>query len=67
MLGIVDKIQIKKSRPKKSYGIILGVDGESYYFKLAGNEHLTVGMEVEFRGSIKDQGCYADYIKEKTC
>lgn len=62
MLGIVDKIQIKKS-----YGIILGVDGESYYFKLAGNEHLTVGMEVEFRASIKDQGCYADYIKEKTC
>ena len=63
MLGIVDKIQIKKSRPKKSYGIISGYDGESYLFKLMGNESLKIGDNVSFEGSRNEKGYYATEIQ----
>lgn len=63
MLGIIDKIHISKKKPRKSYGVILGYDGESYRFKLT-DLPLEEGMEVSYRGGHNEQGYYA-YEVEK--
>lgn len=63
MLGRVEKIQIKKSKPLRSYGFILGYDGERYYFPLRGREELQEGIEVSFRGSRDEKGNTAHDIQ----
>ena len=63
MQGTVTKIQIKKSRPNKSYGIIIGFDGESYWFSLTGVENINVGDEVSFRGRSNEKGLSAYDVK----
>lgn len=64
MLGTIDKIQQKKSRPDRSYGFIAGYDGERYYFNLRGLDDLHVGDEVRFEGSFNEKGCFARHIKK---
>lgn len=63
MLGTVEKIQIKRSRPEKSYGFISSMDGESYYFPLEGREDLRTGMKVCFRGDSNGKGKIAHDIQ----
>ena len=63
MLGIIDRIKLNKRKPKNSYGVILGYDGESYFFKL-NDLPLEEGMEVSYRGGHNEQGYYA-YEVEK--
>lgn len=63
MIGTVDKIQIKKSKPHKSYGFIVSMDGESYYFPLFGREDLKTGMKVSFRGDSSEKGRTAHDIQ----
>lgn len=64
MLGIIEKLQIKKSRPGKSYGFISAYDGESYWFSLKGLDDLKIGDEVSFEGGLNEKGCYARHIKK---
>lgn len=64
MLGLVDRIQRKKSRPSKSYGFISAYDGETYWFSLKGLEDLQVGDEVTFKGGFNDKGYVARYVKK---
>lgn len=63
MLGTVERIQIKTSKPQNSYGFISSMDGESYYFPLAGREDLKTGMKVSFRGDSNDKGKFAHDIQ----
>lgn len=62
MQGIITKIQFKKSKPKKSYGIISAFDGEQYYFKLNGLEYLSLGDEVSFKGDQNEKGFIATSV-----
>ena len=63
MLGTVSKIQVKQSRPKKSYGLVNGYDGETYYFRLAGYEFLKEGDEVSFEPGGDKKGLFANKIQ----
>lgn len=63
MIGTVDRIQIKKSKPQKSYGFIVSMDGVNYYFPLAGREDLKTGMKVSFRGDSSEKGNTAHDIQ----
>lgn len=63
MLGTVQKIQIKKSKPQKSYGFISSFDGVNYYFPLSGREDLKIGMKVSFRGDLSENGYTAHDIQ----
>ena len=63
MLGIIGKIHISKKKPNKSYGVILGYDGESYFFKLK-DKPFKEGMEVSYRGGRNEQGYYAYEVQE---
>lgn len=64
MIGVINKIQFKKSRPHKSYGFIDGYDGEQYYFKVRESDDLHESDEVRFEGSINEKGCFARYVKK---
>ena len=59
MIGMVTKMQWKKSKPKKSYGFIHGSDGEMYWFSLNGLEGISIGDEVRFEGERNEKGNYA--------
>ena len=63
MLGIIGKIHISKKKPKKSYGVILGYDGESYFFKL-NDQTFKEGMEVSYKGDRNERGYYAYEVEE---
>jgi len=64
MLGIIEKLQIKKSRPNKSYGFIAAYDGESYWFSLKGLDGLQEGDEVSFDGGVNEKGYFAKHVKK---
>ncbi len=63
MLGIIGEIHISKKKPEKSYGVILGYDGESYFFRL-NDKTYQEGMEVSYRGGNNEQGYYAYEVQE---
>lgn len=64
MLGQVVKLTFKKSKPKKNYGFIHGIDGEEYYFSLIGvSEDIKIGDEVSFKGERNEKGGYAKEVK----
>ncbi len=63
MLGIIDRIKLNKRKPKKSYGVILGYDGESYFFRL-NDKPFKEGMEVSYRGERNEKGYYACEVQE---
>lgn len=63
MTGIVTKIQIKKSRPKRNYGFIRGKDDKDYYFSLMGiKETFNVGDRVVFEGERNEKGFIATNV-----
>lgn len=66
MLGIVERIHVKKNKPNKSYGFISAYDGESYWFNLRGLNDLKVGDEVSFSGGFNEKGFVARYVKKVT-
>ena len=63
MLGIIGEIHISKKKPEKSYGVILGYDGESYFFRL-NDKPFKEGMEVSYRGGKNGKGYYACEVQE---
>jgi len=66
MLGMIDRIHIKKGRSsrKGSYGFISAYDGETYWFKYREEDDLKVGDEVSFTGGFNDKGYVARYVKK---
>ena len=62
MIGMVTKMQWKKSKPKKSYGFIAAADGENYWFSLNGVEDISIGDEVSFKGERNEKGFYASQV-----
>ena len=62
MIGMVTKMQFKKSKPKKSYGFIAGCDGETYWFSLNGVEGISLGDEVQFKGERNEKGFIATNV-----
>lgn len=66
MQGIIDRIRIDKRKPRRSFGIILGYDGEQYLFRLDGKTY-SVGSEVVFRGVVNEKGNFAQEVKELSC
>ena len=63
MIGMVTKMQFKKSKPKKSYGFITAVDGEEYWFSLNGVEGISIGDEVQFKGARNEKGYVAFNVR----
>jgi cold shock CspA family protein len=64
MLGTITKLQIKSSRPNKSYGFVEGDNGETYYFRLKEViGEIKPGDKVSFTGVRNDKGGSATQIK----
>lgn len=59
MIGVVSKIQIKKSKPHKSYGFIRGGDGNEYWFSMNGVEGVDTDDIVSFKGEKNEKGYIA--------
>lgn len=64
MIGMVTKMQWKKSKPKKSYGFIHATNGEQYWFSLNGIEGICIGDEVSFEGESNEKGNYAIQVRK---
>ena len=63
MVGIVTKIQAKKSRKNRSYGFITS-ENITYWFPLTGNENLLLDDVVTFEKEENEKGNVAIKIKK---
>ena len=67
MRGQINYLQVKTSKPKKSYGFIRGIDGKMYWFSLNMAKGVSVGDIVEFEGAEDEKGYYATQIQTSIC
>lgn len=62
MIGMVTKMQWKKSKPKKSYGFISNSIGQEFWFSLDGVTGFDVGDIVSFKGEENEKGLIATNV-----
>lgn len=62
MRGYVDFVQVKKSKPNKSWGIIAGEDRHMYWFSLKEVSKVKVGDSVAFSGGKDEKGYIATSV-----
>lgn len=63
MRGRIDVVNVKTSKPKKSYGFIAGEDGKMYFFLLNDLRDAKVGDDVQFEGEKDDKGYIATWVQ----
>ena len=63
MKGKIDVVNVKHSKPKKSYGFIAGEDGKMYFFFLNDLRNAKVGDDVQFEGERDEKGYIATLVK----
>lgn len=62
MIGMVTKMQWKKSKPKKSYGFISNSSGQEFWFSFDGVTGFDVGDIVSFKGEENEKGLIATNV-----